>query len=76
MFSTKEILKIHDALHDTSKTKVNVKGKFHEIQEDKDGTFKVIIGGHTFKTQNQQKNSKYTQLAKSGHKVTWVWQCN
>lgn len=72
MFTVKEALKVHHSLHDHSQEKIQIRGKDFPIIEDKDGTYKAIIFGHTFKTQNTQKQSKWTDQALAGKKITWV----
>jgi len=67
-----EILSIHNAIHDHSKTQVVVGGESNDISVGNAGCRYVRVGGLTFIEQNKEKDTKYARMAIEGKSLTWI----
>lgn len=83
-----DILKVHNAIHDTTMTSVKVGDNDYEIAigEGKPIIFDQILtilflagcrfvrttGGIIFIEQNKEKDNKYARMALEGKSITWI----
>lgn len=70
--SDEELLKVHQAVHDSSQSSVEIGGTMYDIAVGKAGCRFVRIDKVTFIEQNKEKKTKYAKMALDGKMVTWV----
>lgn len=70
--SDSEMLRIHHAIHDSTQTQVTVQNVQYEISVNDLACRFVRVDNVVYIEQNKQKTTKYAQMAKDGHKVTWI----
>lgn len=65
-----QILNIHLALHNGS-TEINIDGRNLAILKAPNGCNRVFVNDLEFITQNHKTMSKYSDMARNGHKISW-----
>lgn len=74
-FTTQELLRIHNAIHDKDVQSVEIANKNHAVTVGRAGCRFVRIEGITFVEQNKNKASQYARMAVRGKKITWIVKC-
>jgi len=72
IFSDEDVLKIHNAIHDSEKQSVEIEGVSHDIAVGTAGCRFVRIKELTFIQQNKEKDTKYARMSLEGHVITWI----
>jgi len=70
--SDADTLAVHSAIHDPNQSSVTVQGVQYEISVNPTECRFARINDIVYVEQSKQKNTKYAQMAKAGHKVTWI----
>eukprot|EP01126_Amoeba_proteus_P061855 TRINITY_DN8344_c0_g1_i17.p1 TRINITY_DN8344_c0_g1~~TRINITY_DN8344_c0_g1_i17.p1 ORF type:complete len:681 (-),score=167.09 TRINITY_DN8344_c0_g1_i17:390-2432(-) len=71
--SDEDILKIHQAIHDTTRNSVTIDKTDYDISVGEAGCrFVRLNNGVVFIEQNKEKDTKYARLAAEGQLITWI----
>lgn len=71
-FTDTQVMVIHEAIHDPSKTQVTINDQTYELAIGKAGCRFVRVGEVTFIEQSKEKKTKYAKMALDGKKITWI----
>ncbi|KAG2385537.1 hypothetical protein C9374_003352 [Naegleria lovaniensis] len=67
-----DILKIHNAIHDTDQDHVCINNMSFQIQMNDSSCRYIRVDGVVYIEQNKEKKTKYAKMALEGKKITWI----